>query len=431
MIECEPSTTFANVTDLIEDSAAVWDASPADFPHLESYIVDEQERRERLLDCHLDAIDVELRQTSRTRMAAERTIARITSLFVQVSTYSLEIDNPRIQNLLESGFSQVGTDLARSARRLDPDVSMIDILQAARNAWTACGLQVILGRTLRLTPAIFAYSMLYPYSDNCLDDPAISRETKLRFNERFRRRLQGERSPANNKRDEIVWYLVGLIESEYPRAKYPQVYDSLLAIHTAQQESLRQMERAREDCDVLRLTLAKGGTSVLADAYLAAGQLKPLEARFAFNWGVALQLGDDLQDLYADQARGSLTLFTQAAERGSLDAITSKTFHFSGKIMDQMSDLASASAAMKDLLARSSRMLLIRSAANAPEAYTGPYLAALEQNSPFRFDFLRERETRFARRRRSYARLFEQVVSRLPEWTPASSLVSAPQLASS
>jgi hypothetical protein len=411
VIECESETTFPSVVDLVEDSIAEWQASPTGLPQLERYDFGEQEQRERLLDCHLDAIDVELRQTSRTRTAAERTIARITSLFVQVSTYSLEIDDPHIQNLLESGFSQVGTDLARSARRLDPDVSMIDILQAARNAWTACGLQVLLGRTLRLTPAIFAYSMLYPYSDNCLDDPAIPCDAKLQFNERFRCRLKGERPPANNRREEIIWHLVGLIESQYARAAFPEVYNSLLAIHAAQQESLCQMERAREGCDVLRLTLAKGGTSVLADAYLAAGRLEPAEARFAFNWGVVLQLGDDLQDLYADQARGSLTLFTQAAERGSLDAITSKTFHFSGKVMEQMSDLASASAAMKELLARSSRMLLIRSVANAPEAYTGAYLAALERNSPFRFDFLREREKRFARRRRSYARLFEQVIS--------------------
>ncbi len=34
-------------------------------------------------------------------------------------------------------------------------------------------LQLLLGIPVRVTPAIFAYSMLYPYGDNCLDDPAI------------------------------------------------------------------------------------------------------------------------------------------------------------------------------------------------------------------------------------------------------------------
>ena len=64
-------------------------------------------------------------------------------------------------------------------------------------------------------------------------------------------------------------------------------------------------------------------------------------------------------------------------------------------------------------------MLLIRSAANVSEAYTNEYLAGLERSSQFRFEFLRQRDERFARRRRSYARLFEQVVSGVPEWTPA------------
>lgn len=51
-------------------------------------------------------------------------------------------------------------------------VTTKDILQASRNAWTARALQMLLGRDMGLTPAIFAYSMFYPYADNYLDDPA-------------------------------------------------------------------------------------------------------------------------------------------------------------------------------------------------------------------------------------------------------------------
>lgn len=175
---------------------------------------------------------------------------------------------------------------------------------------------------------------------------------------------------------------------------------------------MRQMRTVQQDeIDVVRLTLAKGGSSVLADAYLAAGELTPEEAQFAFDWGVVLQLGDDLQDLYSDTARGSLTLFTRAAAYGTLDEITNRTLHFSQQIMSQMAGLPNSSMSLNALLAGSSRMLLIRSAATAPDAYTNAYLDELEKYSPFRFDFLRSREERFARRRRSYARLFEQVVS--------------------
>ncbi len=418
MIECQNSAAQAGVAEMIEDSVAAWHASRWDFPQLGSlYSREEQQCREHRLDCHLDAIDAELRKTSRTRAAAEKMISRITSLFVQVSTYALDLDDPYVTALLRDGFSHIGSDLARCARRLDPNVSIVDILQAARNAWTACGLQVLLGKELRLTPAIFAYSMLYPYSDNYLDDTKFSPDAKLRFSERFRQRLKGEYAAPGERREELIWELVSLIETEYPREKFPQVYDALLAIHAAQQESILQIRSRRsEDIDIIRLTIAKGGTSVLADAYLAAGNLTEMQARFAFNWGVVLQLGDDLQDIHSDKERDSLTLFTQAAALEPLDRITNQTIHFSQGVMAQLAEFAHAAELLKELLARSSRLLLIRNAANAPQAYTGPYLAELERHSPFGFDFLRAREQRFIRRRRSYARLFEQVAMPGQAW---------------
>ena len=423
MAEDNREACHLDVAGLITEAVAIWDAGSSDFPQLGSTCpVEEQMRRERLLDCRLEAIDAELRKTSRTRAAAERTIGRITSLFVQVSTDALSVEDAAIQHLLQDSFSQIGTDLARCARRLDPGVSMIDILQAARNAWTACGLQALLGKPVQLTPAIFAYSMLYPYSDNYLDDPAISQAEKLRFSDHFRRRLKGGCPDAANEREEMIWRLVGLVESEYARADFPQVYESLLAIHRAQEESVRQMESIRRDeIHPVQVTLAKGGTSVLADAYLAAGELTQAEVRFAFNWGIVLQLGDDLQDLHSDRVRGSLTLFTAAAAQGTLDEVTSRTLHFSQHVMAQMTGLPHASASLQKLLAQSSRLLLIRSAANEPDVYSPAYLAELEKYSPFRFEFLREREQRFLRRRRSYARLFEQVVGAIPEkpWAEA------------
>lgn len=372
---------------------------------------DEQERRENYVDRHLDDIDAELQNVSQTRVHAEETLARITSLMAQVSTFALELDDSFIESLLRDGLSQIGLDLARRARRLDPTVTIIDILQAARNAWTACGLQLLLGKQMNLTPAIFAYSMLYPYSDNYLDDNSISRASKLRFSERFGRRLKGDHFAPTNEHEATIWKLVGFIESEYPRAGFPKVYDSLLAIHHAQQESIRQLQSwQREEVDIARLTITKGGTSVLADAYLAAGNLSETEAKFAFDWGVVLQLGDDLQDFHADRKRGSMTLFTEASGPEALDKTTNKAFHFSQGTMMQAERLHNCTEVLRKLIARSSQLLLIRSAAGAPAFYTGWYVRELERYSPFRFEFLRSREQRFARGRRMYAKLFEEVV---------------------
>src|SRR5947209_4280456 len=56
-----------------------------------------------------------------------------------------------------------------------------------------------------------------------------------------------------------------LIETQYARGDYRQVYDSLLDIHRAQENSIHQLGcKARAgEMDLLSLTFAKGGTSVL------------------------------------------------------------------------------------------------------------------------------------------------------------------------
>ena len=132
--------------------------------------------------------------------------------------------------------------LAACAKSFDPSVSMIDILQAMRNAWVACGLQAMFGKPVRLTPGIFAYSMLYPYSDNFLDDGAVSREAKLNFSDRFQSRLEGLHLSSISRLEGIVWDLVGMTRS---RMSFHETFIQacgplVLAIHHAQTRSIDQ-----------------------------------------------------------------------------------------------------------------------------------------------------------------------------------------------
>lgn len=412
-------STSLKTAAIIDSALTKWNSSPLCFPDLgPPWLTQEQGRRENFIDRDLVLIDQELSRFEANarrfkRADAERTVARIVPLMTGITEHALDLENSYVRSLLNEGLSGISLDLLHGARKLDPAIGLADVLQAARNAWTACALQVLLGKPLRLTPSIFAYSLLYPYSDNYLDDPAVSSDTKVRFNERFGQRLHGvELSPRDN-RESIIWKLVGLIESEYHRKSFPQVYEGLLAIHSAQQESVRQLhDPARFRDDVAILTITKGGTSVLADAYLAAGDLSDEEARVAFEWGVVLQLGDDLQDFRADQLRGSCTLFTQAGGQGPLDGVTNQTFHFAETVMEGLQQLATCCQSLKDLLARSSRLLLIRSAAGIPEFYTHAYLEDLERHSPLRFDFLRSRENSLAHHSRSAGRIFEKLGAR-------------------
>jgi hypothetical protein len=394
----------------VEESIEAWNVSSKELPRLgRQYSADEQQERERLFDRALAMAETELQTQSETASERKELYSRLTSAVARLATLALDLDDPYLEFLLRDDFSKIGKDLALSARRFDASVSLSDILQACRNAWTACGLQPLLGRPIQLTSAIFAYSMLYPYSDNYLDDAGVSRGAKLGFSSRFRRRLAGDPLSPGDELEGVVWRLVSLIESQYARSEYPQVYDCLLDIHHAQENSIHQLGRSAhaDEMDLLNLTFAKGGTSVLADAYLAAGSLTGCEARFAFAWGVLLQMADDLDDLPFDRQHGFLNLFSQAAEREPLDALTNRTLNFGQSVMEVMDALPNGSGAFKELLRRNLRSLIIRAAAHSEELYTKGYLAKLEIYSPLRFHFLRQRQQQFGASARSYAKFFE------------------------
>jgi hypothetical protein len=158
----------------------------------------------------------------------------------------------------------------------------------------------------------------------------------------------------------------------------------------------------------VKLSFDKGGASVLADGYLAAGSLSPEEAHFVFEWGVLLQLADDLQDVRPDCQDGMLTVFSEIAGREPLDQRTSRALHFGQRVMQVMDRLPGRdSGALRDMIKRSSRSLLIRAAGEAPDLYSKEYLAELETHSPFRFAFLNDQRKRLASRSGLLSRLFE------------------------
>jgi hypothetical protein len=287
---------------------------------------------------------------------------------------------------------------------------MPDIVQACRNAWTACGLQPLLGERVGITPSILGYSLLYPYSDNYLDSVDVSAQTKRSFSERFRDRLLGAGVSARTDREAAVWTLVSLIEGQYPRASFPDVFDCLLAIHRAQEESIAQIDRgnAWDDHPLLRLSCAKGGTSVLADACLARGTLKANESRFSFEWGTLLQLGDDLQDVDEDLQRGSTTLFSRAAaQHRPLEDLVMQLLNFSEQVATRMDNLPHGNQTLKDLLKMSWRSLIIGAVANSYQYFTPSFLEEAERCSPFRFSFLRARRKRLTSRQGLYRVLFD------------------------
>lgn len=390
------------------DAIGVWNRCASQAPSAgPEYTPEEQRRREKAYDKELDAVEREAKRKPKTRAERLEVQERTTAAFARFSAAALDLQGDAIQ-LLTDDFLPVGTRLARWGRRFDERLSMADIVQACRNAWTACGLQTLFDTRLELTPSILGYSLLYPYTDNFLDRLDISADQKRGFSARFGERLRGESIAAQNAHERALWALVELIEGQYPRECYPQVFDCLLDIHRAQEESVVQLEGTGVSADVLGISCRKGGSSVLADACLARGCLTPQESRFAFQWGVLLQLGDDLQDVREDLQRGSVTLFSRAAAHGvPLDALATQLLSFSDTVAVFMDHLPSGSPMLKELLRMSWRSLIVGAIADSHRHFTPEFLQHIEGSSPFRFEFLRARRKRITARRGLFVSLFD------------------------
>ncbi len=388
------------------------------------YTQKEQRKREKAYDEGLRAVTREGRRVPRTREERLLVKQRIVALFPRFTSVALGLEGEETE-LITGTFLPMGTELARWTRSFDRTLHNADIIQACRNAWTCCGLQALLGRPMELTPSILAYSLLYPYSDNYLDHPGLSRTYKLEFSERFRQRLCGQKLSPANPHEAAVWTMVQMIEDQYSRTDYPQVFDTLLAIHRAQEQSIGQLnnqaghndspDSSLGNSELMGISCAKGGTSVLADACLSQPSLNLEEVRLAFEWGVLLQLGDDLQDVREDLRRGSATLFTRTVAEGkSFDSLVRQLLHFSERIADRMERMPNGAQSMKSLLRMSWRSLILMAVADVQSFCSRDFLAELEPCSSFRFNFLRARNEKLVGRQALYDVLFDAFIEAGP-----------------
>ncbi|MDA3880581.1 MAG: class 1 isoprenoid biosynthesis enzyme [Prolixibacteraceae bacterium] len=302
----------------------------------------------------------------------------------------------------------------------DPNVDMEDVFQAGRNLWIVNSLQILMGLPVELSKSVFAYCMLYPYTDDYLDNPDISKSEKVNFSKRFRLRLQGESSIALNELEEKIFDLVAFIEGDWPRNIYPGVYESLLAIHDAQTRSISLVHDEGEvnADELMSICIDKGGTSVLADGYLLKGTLTRDEEIFCFGFGTFLQFVDDIQDLKEDFNSNVQTVFTNAVQRNCIDAYINKTLSFGHSLMEQYLEIFPPGniEGMRSLMLKSIHFLLIEAICLNAEFFPENYVLKYETYAPFSFDFIRERRNKMSKHRissRAYLKKYFKNIQRV------------------
>lgn len=409
----EPASLVPPVSQLVDRFATLWSADGAGRPDLgRTFTSRDRAPREKALAGFVAALRRETKTPPLTPEDREDCRKRIFGAFGRFARAGLDWQDRHIDILFGGGFDRAAAEFVRTAREFDPSVGSADIFQACRNVWVANGLQRLLGLPVRLTPAVFAYSLLYPYTDNYLDDPATSDETKQAFGGRLRSRLEGREAMPAHAREKTIFDLVAMIERDFDRALFPQVFESLLAIHEAQRRSLGLLrsDGPRTENEVVAISLEKGGTSVLADGCLVAGSLAPDQVEFLFGFGAFLQLMDDLEDVVEDGEAGLKTVFSRAAGREPLDAVTDRTFRFGARVLERLDAFGVPDAEpLRELVRSSLSQGVLSTAGRFGRLYSRSYLKALEAHSPFRFSFNNRQRRKLQRRRAAFARLFESL----------------------
>lgn len=399
------------IRDLTRSYTEAWWGSETSFPRFErAYTSADLPRNDRELERITTLV---LREMERMPADAEGQAGVRERLLGQVKPFlrmTLGLEEGHLDLILRRRLIDVAAQFAREAHHYDPSLTDEDIYQASRNVMSMNFMQLLLGLPVKLTPAVFAYSLLYPYSDNILDDPGISMAEKAAFGAWFRAVLEDEDPEPRTDRERRIREMIALVEGQFPRAKFPAVYESMTGIHAAQERSLALMrgKRSPYEGDVLGLSFEKGGASVLGDGYLVAGELNDWQRRFMFGYGCFTQLMDDVEDIEADMRGGIMTVFSQSAGHWKLDGVTNRLFHFGEAVFSQMERFPGGDAAtLRGLVWTCIQPALIGSLIRSHRYYSRDHLASLQQHFPFHFRTMDRQQRKLRSRRFSIVRLVE------------------------
>jgi len=303
----------------------------------------------------------------------------------------LFFDKPFLGYFMDMGYLESTNAFIENAKAHDPGLEVIDLFQAIRNVWIMNSLQLFFRIKVAMTPSMFSYSMLYPYTDNYLDDPTISKEDKRNFNSRFQMILEGKTPENITPKEDKIFDMIRNIEGQYDRIINPDVFKSLLLIQDAQVSSMNQDAETKIINDtILPLSFYKGGSSVLADSFLIKGSLNQDEMDFSFGYGSFLQLLDDFQDTQEDRSNHHWTLFSIKEENEIYDGEVDKLLSFIHRIMNKHKFHTENEILIKDVITECTIIMVMEVIGRNPHFVSNKLYKSLESYSKVRLSFYNE-----------------------------------------
>jgi hypothetical protein len=295
----------------------------------------------------------------------------------------LGVNASEFSSSIQGSYVNSTEDFVNRVKSRWPDMTDENIFQALRNVWIMNLIQVIAETSVVLTDSMFAYSMLYPLTDNIMDSVAISKSEKQDFVERLEKRLKGESVHPVLPEELDIYSMIDLIEAQYDRHTHPKIYDSILEIHYAQSESLKQQYEPMETDDLIHTTFRKGAASVIADGYLVMGDLNSKWLDFLCGYGIVLQLADDLQDMAEDEANHHKTLFSSTLDPETLSHDTQKLIQLSQRTLRFMPCKSSwLKSQIMSLINRSMQFLISDAIFNHRSKFPKPFYKEYDKFHP-------------------------------------------------
>ena len=282
----------------------------------------------------------------------------------------------------------------RLERQFSPDLSLEDAGQAIRNYVVYMMFEEMNRHPVekssnssvhksksRLNIAAFGYSMLYPFTDNYIDDVTLCVEKKQQYNQLIKDKLEGKTVIPKCEYEKKTCQLLQMIEDSYSRNEDNTIFTLLLMMLEAQELSLLQQNIAvsSPEEDRLSISLYKGGISVLIDRFLINREFTEQDLFFYFGFGFFLQLADDLQDIESDKNNGHHTLFT--LDTGSIreEALVNQLLHF---VTDITNSYLADNNVFKEFVLYSCQLLIYSSAINSRKFFSDEYINRLETLLP-------------------------------------------------
>lgn len=250
-----------------------------------------------------------------------------------------ELKNKKLIANLLNGLMEFSQQFFKKIRTNAIDFSLLnskDHYRALTNYWMYLLFRYCSDEEFDLPEDVYAYSLLYPYTDNFIDDINVNPNDKKGFINAIKQSFDssvGEIESEGNPTLKRTLELIDVIKGQHHHDNPGQcgVMNSLLSIHHAQINSLKQQGlNSKKKCsyeNIFNLTLEKGAAAVIPNIYLFKHKLKTDQLQFAILMGELGQLLNDIEGINEDTENNILTaprlMFIQ---KNNLDNLVSSIF---------------------------------------------------------------------------------------------------------